>query len=264
MLKDPKPTILSVLGGKGRYESFAHDCRDRSKPRFFVTEDHFNGALRRFTPQKVDWENPSSMLYDKSGDMEYLVIKPSNNNETEGTYVWSTDKSAAELSARKYYRNSEGIDVVDNKLFFVSKRREDIYVLDLDGNTYTADSAKGGAFDGQTDQVVSVIGDDDESILYFTEDGGEDAGIHGRDSSGRLFTILESSLYKEETTGLAFSPDFMHMYAAYQSNGVLLDVTREDGYPFTGKELNIKYHSSMDDSISGVGSEAVVSSEDGK
>ena len=204
------------------------------------------------------------MLYDESGLMEYLVMKPSNKNETEGKYFWSTDKAEAELSACKYYRNSEGIHVVDNKLYFVSKRRRDIYILDLDGDTYTANSAKGGAFDGQTDQVVSVIGHDDHAILYFTEDGGEDAGIHGRDSNGRLFTILESSIYKEETTGLAFSPDFMHMYAAYQSNGILLDVTREDGYPFNGKELNIKYHASMeDDGFSGDGGKAVVSSEDG-
>ena len=206
------------------------------------------------------------MLYDESGDMEYLVLKPSNKNETEGKYYWSTDKSAAELSARKYYRNSEGIDVVDGKLYFVSKKRRDIYILDLDSDTYVADSAKGGAFDGQTDQVVHVIGNDDESIMYFTEDGGEDAGIHGRDSSGRLFTILESSIYKEETTGLAFSPDFMHMYAAYQSNGIFLDITREDGYPFNGKALNIKYHASTDeDGISGdgIGSDTVISSGDG-
>ena len=34
----------------------------------------------------------------------------------------------------------------------------------------------------------------------------------------------------------------MHLYVAYQRNGVLLDVWRKDKKPFTTKTLNIKYH----------------------
>lgn len=70
----------------------------------------------------------------------------------------------------------------------------------------------------------------------------EFTGVHGRDRDGNFFTILESPVYKDETSGLAFSPDAKHMYIAYQENGVLLDVTRLDGLPFHAKSLNVKYH----------------------
>ena len=75
-----------------------------------------------------------------------------------------------------------------------------------------------------------------------TQEGGKNAGIHARDAQGRFFTILESPVYEDESTGLAFSPDGMHLYVAYQRNGVLLDVWRKDEKPFTTKTLNIKYH----------------------
>ena len=34
-----------------------------------------------------------------------------------------------------------------------------------------------------------------------------DAGVHGRDANGLYFTLLESPIYSDETSGLAFSPD---------------------------------------------------------
>ena len=37
--------------------------------------------------------------------------------------------------------------------------------------------------------------------------GGKNAGVHGRSSDGSFFAIFESEDYKDETTGLAFSPD---------------------------------------------------------
>uniref|UniRef100_A0A7S4NFI5 SMP-30/Gluconolactonase/LRE-like region domain-containing protein n=1 Tax=Odontella aurita TaxID=265563 RepID=A0A7S4NFI5_9STRA len=78
--------------------------------------------------------------------------------------------------------------------------------------------------------------------MYFTEEGGRDAGVHARDKRGRYYTILESPVYQDETTGLAFSPDGKHMYVAYQKNGILFDLWREDGLPFHGLTLNVKYH----------------------
>ena len=35
-----------------------------------------------------------------------------------------------------------------------------------------------------------------------------------------------------ETTGIAFSPNGMHMYFAYQQDGYVFDVTRTDGLSF--------------------------------
>lgn len=59
--------------------------------------------------------------------------------------------------------------------------------------------------------------------------------------------MLESPVFEDETTGLAFSPDARHLYVAYQTNGILFDVTRTDGLPFNAKTLNVKYHVATSD-----------------
>ena len=46
-----------------------------------------------------------------------------------------------------------------------------------------------------------------------------------------------------ETTGLAFSPDNTIMYVAYQGDGIIFEITRDEGYtPFGAHRLDIKYH----------------------
>ena len=58
-------------------------------------------------------------------------------------------------------------------------------------------------------------------------------------------------MYKGECAGLAFSPDGMHLYIAYQDEGVLLDIYRKDGFPFHAKSLNIKYHKEVGSKLNG-------------
>ena len=99
-----------------------------------------------------------------------------------------------------------------------------------------------GLFDGSPDSVQSILHHDDD-ILYFTEEGGEHSGVHGKNVFGQFFSILEGTdAYRGETTGLGFSPDGKHLYVAFQRDGVLFDVWREDGFPFYGKTLNVLYH----------------------
>lgn len=66
--------------------------------------------------------------------------------------------------------------------------------------------------------------------------------MHGRNIDGQFFTVVESPVFSLEVTGLAFSPDGMHMYMAYQVDGFLFDVVREDGLPFQAKTLDVQYH----------------------
>ena len=73
-------------------------------------------------------------------------------------------------------------------------------------------------------------------------EGGKDAGVHARDMNGRFYTIFESPVYTDETTGLAFSPDGKYMYIAYQDNGKLFTIWRKDGFAFHNTHLDIKYH----------------------
>ena len=80
------------------------------------------------------------------------------------------------------------------------------------------------------------------NMVTFTEDGGDRAGVHARNDLGAYLTILESSEYENETTGLSFSPDGKAMYVAYQVDGLLFEIRREDGLPFYGRSLNVAYH----------------------
>lgn len=124
-------------------------------------------------------------------------------------------------------------------LYFTSKSLKTLFILNLDEGTYEASSTESGAFNNQPDQVARIVGSD---ILYFCEDGGSECGVHARDGAGRFFTILESDgEYDAETTGLAFSPNRMHMYVSFQGYGIFV-ITRDDGRPFGGATLDIKYH----------------------
>lgn len=209
------------------------------------------------------------MLYG-NGTIEYLVLMP--ESETGGFYAWTDSLSYGKYSAYFFFPNCEGIDVHGSQLYFISKMYKSLYILDLDSNTYTNSSTVSGLFSGQPDQVVQIIRDDStisnsqqgnvesdmsndvdmidmkdditypDDILYFTEDGGQYAGVHGRDMNGQYYTILESYVYSDETTGLAFSPDGKYMYIAYQDDGILFEIKRKDGLPFYGKALQVKYH----------------------
>jgi secreted PhoX family phosphatase len=118
--------------------------------------------------------------------------------------------------------------------------------LDLDAKTYEVHSTVSGIFDGMPDQVKRLVHDDEngvqKSLLYFCEEGGVENGVHARDENGWFFTILESDTFNDETTGLAFSPDGKHLYVSFQHKGMIFDIWREDGLPFYGKTLNVKYH----------------------
>jgi hypothetical protein len=183
------------------------------------------------------------------GALDFLFLIPSTStldgSSSNGTFEWTEDQQSAKINAVYNYPECEGIDVHGNIMYLVSKRLKTLWVFDLDDLTYESFSTVYGAFDGQPDQVSRILDDtDDDAILYFTEEGGEYAGIHGRNRYGQFFTILEGPEQSDETVGLAFSPDGIHMMVAYQENGVLFDITRTDGYPFHGRTLDIKYHNS--------------------
>lgn len=232
---------VSTLGkGYGNFESFTFDVRDKTKPRFFASEDRKRGAVRRFTPDVVDWDiDPWSMLHGE-GLIEFLLMHPPSDNC--GTFTWTTDEEAARDSANRIYPECEGIDVNDGTIYLIAKNIQKLFILDLDAGTYQKFSTEHGVFDGNPDQVSRILSDEHHDLIYFTEDGGANAGVHGRNALGDFFTILEGPGYIDETTGLTFSPDEKHLYVAIQKNGILFDVTRKDQLAFQGKTLNVKYH----------------------
>jgi len=153
-------------GGGGAFESFASHGSH-----FFVTEDAESGPLRRFTPTpaNTNWTDPWSILLGP-GLTEYLMLYPEH-----GIYNWTTDKELAKDNSKLFYRNSEGIDVAGNQLFFVSKVQKELLTLDLTSSqNYTVETTEHGLFDGQPDQIMRIVGDDE--LLFFTEEGGSNAG----------------------------------------------------------------------------------------
>jgi hypothetical protein len=241
--RPPERITMGMLGG--RYEAFAYDDRDKSTPRFFVTEDLGNGPTLRWTPDpdSLDWDTPWDILTG-NGTLEYLFLKPDPaDNNSSGTFEWTTNLTRARENAALYARGTEGIDRNDEFLYFVCKANGLFYILNLDLMTFAMYPVSVGLFDGEPDQIKRMV-NDTQDILYFSEEGNGDAsGIHGRNNKGQFFTILEGPGYEgEETTGLAFSPNGLHMYVAFQDPGVLFDITRADGYPFHGKSLEVRYH----------------------
>lgn len=152
----------------GNFESFASHGSH-----FFVTEDAESGPLRRFTPDPTttNWTDPWSVLLG-AGLTEYLLLYP--DSPRHGTYAWTTNKEIATDNSKMHYRNSEGIDVVEDRLFFVSKVQKEMFILDLSSNSYTVETTEHGLFDGDPDQVTKIVGDDE--LLFFTEEGGSNAG----------------------------------------------------------------------------------------
>lgn len=236
--RPPEPLTMGIEGGA--FEAFAFDIRNLQVPRFFLSEDDDEGALRRWTPTIVNYGmDPWHMLHGE-GLTDFLFLEPSDVDAQGGTFRWVTDENEARDNAKSYYKWSEGIEVDPPFLYLVTKQNFRLYKINLDDMTYSYASTKGGLFDGEPDQIKSVLKEDGTTMLYFSEDYGEVSGIHARDESGEFYTILEGPEYSPETAGIAFSPDGKHMYFAFQDDGVLFDVSRDDGHSFHGQTVNLK------------------------
>ena len=213
----------------------------------YITTDFINGPLIRYLADPALIEdaimsgNNFSILgrNSTSSNRSYLVLEPSSK-----TFLWSQNIDEGKASAETHFPYSEGINIRGNHLYFTVKGLKLLFDLDLDAQTYTYTSTVSGLFDGQPDQLTRITEDgDNDSTLYFCEDSAAKCGIHGLDSEGRFFTILESDDYSTETTGLAFSPDGKHMYVSFQYYpGQIFDISREDGLPFDGPSLEVTYH----------------------
>ena len=202
-----RPTVLG--GSGGNYESFAYDARDRLNPTFYVTNDSSSGGLVRFTPDPTVVANAEatgdySRVLTTMGTLEWLVLIPESGSThaSQGTFRWSSSRTEGDSSSNQFYRNSEGIDIRNGLLYFVTKTSKSLYILDLDNFTYQRSSTVSGAFDGQPDQVKRIIAEDPKSdMLYFCEEASSDNGIHARDTEGNFYTIIDSDTLNSETTG---------------------------------------------------------------
>jgi len=210
-----KEQAVTAMGDLGYYESFAYD-NGTLIPTFYATKDKEDGVVTRFTPDSKAMQCYKQVNdYDRwctldSGSIDYLYLAEGDKVE------WTTDEEKASKNAKDLYPNSEGIDIKDGILYFTAKKDKRLVIVNLRKNTYSSSSTKSGAFNNQPDQVDIVLGVHAEMLLL-CEDGGKDAGLHGRDLYGNYFTVLyrdekvDSNRDSEETTGLGVSPDFKHL-----------------------------------------------------
>jgi uncharacterized protein len=227
------PAVITLGMDGGKFESYAHTANGQYH---FVTEDAERGALRRFTldSPNISDIDPWNLLYG-TGKTEFLILDP----ETR-TFQWTADEESARDNAKLYYPWSEGMAIRGSMLFFVSKQLKTLYSLNLLKMVYSSQSTVHGDFEAQPDAIQTI--QDNIALLFFTEDESPVAGVHGRDSNNKYFTVLEAPGYvDDETTGLAFSPDHRHLYFTLQRAGVFFDVTRDDGLPFEADSLPVKH-----------------------
>jgi hypothetical protein len=142
-----KKTRLTALGTLGKYESFAYDT-STSRPTFYVTRDSSNGVVTRFIPNDKGMEcYKKKSNYDRwctleNGDRDYLVL----SGGSSGTFKWTKNEREASENAKKYFPGSEGIDAARGRVYFVSKDKKRLIILDLKRQKYTYSSTKSGAF----------------------------------------------------------------------------------------------------------------------
>ena len=189
-VREAKKTVLGGINTGGRFESFTYDVRDKEDPRFYYTEDRPNGPLRRFRPTSPDWSEPYKMLHG-TGEIEFLVLNATTSNNSTGTYSWTKNKTLAEATAAEFFPGTEGVDAHEGSLYFVSKKANLMYVLNLDGNTWESRSTVSGVFDGSPDQLTRLVGE--QEILYYTE-------VSEREE--RLLRLKVAKLF----SGIWFSP----------------------------------------------------------
>jgi hypothetical protein len=164
--RPPEIVTVSKMQG-GRYEAFACDDRNKSRPRFYFTEDQPNGPLRRWTPDPsaIDWNNNPWNILHGNGTLDYMLLFPSETKNNTGTYNFTSNVNEARRNSDVTYPSSEGIDRKDNFLYITCKKEKFLYIIDLDSNKYVRYSTMYGLFEGEPDQVTRIL-NDDKDILY--------------------------------------------------------------------------------------------------
>ena len=222
---------------------FAYDDRDPEQPHFYLSEDFVFGAIRRFTPTVVNETDPWSMLTG-TGITEYLRLNPDPNDPTEntGSFSWTREIMLGRANAAQNYPESQGIDVSGATLAFVVQGLKQLFLLDLDTMEYKRTGTSMGLMDGEPNEIRYVTGSNNQRLLYMTESeqNTRQAGVHARTDAGVLYTVLEGlgDSHQPLSSGFALSPDGKHMYVAFKLDGLLYDITRDDGLSFFDPALD--------------------------
>ena len=193
--------------GVFRHEAAAVDPIEK---RIYLTEDHPDGALYRFTPTR--WTDLSA------GTLEVLT-------ERSGVLAWSTvpDPTAAtgvtrsQVTGTKRFSGGEGTCWTGDSVCFTTKYDNKVWRYVPSTNAlsvvYDAATSSNPILTG-VDNITAGPGGD----LYVAEDGG-DMQIVRLNLDGTVTAIVQvTGVTGSEVTGPAFSPDGTRLYFSSQRN----------------------------------------------
>lgn len=207
---DPAGAAASVV--RPAMGAFAHEAAavDPVARRVYLTEDHPEGALYRFTPTR--WKDLSS------GTLEVLA-------ETGGALRWvtipdpsgSTAATRDQVAGTRRFAGGEGTCWTGDSICFTTKYDNRVWRYQPSTNALAV------IYDAATVANPVLTGVDNlswgpRSSLYVAEDGG-DMQIVRLGLDGKVEPIVQvTGVTGSEITGPAFSPDGTRLYFSSQRN----------------------------------------------
>jgi len=230
------PKVTDVTGptgisGYGNWEAFAWDGNHG-----YVTNDDtptedspISGTIIRYTPGgiaegcKYAGDDAGKWCTLDSGTHDYLKLN------TDNTFEWV---STLEDANPEMYAGSEGLDVENGILTFVTVFGRDLFRLNLNTMTYTK---KALPFPQEPDNI-RMLGD----TLYLCTDGDHDPNdaIWGWDANGAYRVAYEEN--HNYPAGVSFSPDGTKMYVSFWGEATW-QLEREDGLRFDDAKACVNY-----------------------
>ena len=224
--------------------------------------------IRRFTEGYIEVPRKNGKSFWIAGSGLSVLCQ----DDDEGIEVYcgaSTEKQAGEVftPARRIckktpkLRRAKGVDVYTKSIVRESIGAKFEAVIGDPGDGAAPSCAIADEYhehkdSKQVDTMVTGMGSRDQPLMIYITTAGDDIGgpcyakrddvtkiLSGTVEDDRVFGIIYTlDEDDDETTGLAFCPEGKRMYVAYQKSGLLFEVTRDDGLPFHGRTLDVKFH----------------------
>jgi hypothetical protein len=140
-------TNLVSRGGNWESTAFHVDPTRGGQHVYYITEDASDGPVL----QSVPLENLGTRE-EMYGAMEYKYLRLDEGDS--GTFSWEV---LEENATPELYPGSEGIDVKGDMLYFVAKQTQRLFILDLLGGTFTAESTITGSVSYLAIGVCGII-----------------------------------------------------------------------------------------------------------
>lgn len=216
---DPVGGVPAVKrAGMGQFLHEAAACHLEQKV-IYLTEDHPQGALYRFVPDKWgDLETGALQILTEpqAGNLEWQVVPdPSGSSTPTRDQVTDTLR----------FDGGEGIDISGNNVVFTTKGDNRVWSYDPTDNAlsvlYDAAVSANGVLTGVDNLEASRTG-----VIYVCEDGGDMQIVLVRQDGSTFPVIQIEGNPGSEICGAAFDPTGRRLYFSDQRNpGRTFEVT---------------------------------------